>query len=97
VLFEGTVRENLTLWKGADDERLRRALADAGLDADIAARKPQWIDFDAGPIASGQRSIDALTDDLFDLVLDIASGRVKTKNETHGYREIAIWKDGVTV
>jgi len=30
-------------------------------------------------------------------VLDVASGRVLTNNEKHGYREIAIWKDGVTL
>jgi altronate hydrolase len=30
-------------------------------------------------------------------VLDVASGRTQARNEKHGYREIAIWKDGVTV
>ena len=34
---------------------------------------------------------------LLAFVLDVASGRVRTNNERHGYREIAIWKDGVTL
>jgi altronate hydrolase len=34
---------------------------------------------------------------LFDYVLDVASGRALTNNEQHGYREIAIWKEGVTL
>ena len=63
----------------------------------LAARKPHWIDFNAGAVLDGSRSIDALADDLFSLVLDVASGRRKTNNEIQGYREIAIWKDGVTL
>src|SRR6185312_13335792 len=38
VLFEGTVRENLTLWDAAHEDRLRSALRDAALDEDIAGR-----------------------------------------------------------
>ena len=39
VLFEGTVRDNLTLWEPAPDEVLRRAMRDAAIDADIMARE----------------------------------------------------------
>jgi altronate dehydratase len=31
------------------------------------------------------------------LVRDAASGAVKAQNEIHGYREIAIFKNGVTL
>ncbi len=63
----------------------------------IAAKKPHWIDFDAGRLLDGTTEFDALTDELLAYVLDVASGRVRTNNEKHGYREIAIWKDGVTL
>jgi altronate hydrolase len=63
----------------------------------LAARKPSWIDFDAGPIATGAASFDELGERLFSLVLDVASGRARTRNEENGFREIAIWKDGVTL
>jgi altronate hydrolase len=66
-------------------------------NSDIAARKPQWIDFDAGVLTEGRRSIDELGEELTRFVLDVASGRRRTKNETNAYREIAIWKDGVTL
>jgi altronate hydrolase len=66
-------------------------------NSDLAARKPAWIDFDAGPIARGEASFEALGADLFSLVVDVASGRRRTKSETNGFREIAIWKDGVTL
>ena len=42
----------------------------------------------------GARLVEA---NLYKLVLDVASGRAQTKNERNGFREIAIWKDGVTL
>ena len=66
-------------------------------NSDIAAKKPHWIDFNAGALLDGTRTMDALADELFAYVLDVASGKRRTNNEQHGYREIAIWKDGVTL
>lgn len=53
----------------------------------IAERKKSWIDFDAQ--TGNQNS-------LFDLIIETAKGK-ETKNERYGYREIAIFKDGVTL
>lgn len=58
----------------------------------IAKRKPHWIDFNAGPVIDGED----LTESLVDYIIDVASGRT-TNNEKNGYREIAIFKDGVTL
>jgi altronate hydrolase len=66
-------------------------------NTDLAGRKPQWIDFDAGVLASEGASVDETADRLLDFVIDVASGKARTKNEQHGYREIAIWKNGVTL
>ena len=63
----------------------------------IAEKKPHWIDFNAGALLDGAATLDALEDDLFALILDVASGRRLANNERHGYREIAIWKAGVTL
>lgn len=63
---------------------------------ELATRKRQWIDFDAGAILEGT-SITAMRDQLVDLVVSVASGERKTRNEVGGYREIAIFKDGVTL
>ena len=38
MLFEGTVRDNLTLWEEAPDEALRTAMRDAASDAEIMLR-----------------------------------------------------------
>jgi len=63
----------------------------------LAERKSNWIDFNAGPFADGTASMDDLADQLFQLVLDVASGRAHTRTELNGFREISIWKDGVTL
>jgi len=61
----------------------------------IAQKKPQWIDFNAGALLDGAETMDGLAQQLLDLMINVASGDMKTKNEIHGYKEIAIWKDGV--
>mgnify|MGYP000559325443 FL=1 len=61
----------------------------------LAARKPGWTDFDAGPVADGEPIAEAAKR-LYALVLDIAGGR-PSKTELLGYREIAIFKNGVTL
>jgi altronate hydrolase len=63
----------------------------------LAEHKKNWIDFSAGSIADGTATFDQLAEQLFDLVLEIASGKKCARNEINGYREIAIWKDGVTL
>ena len=63
----------------------------------IAEKKPHWIDFNAGTLLDGRATMEELADELFTLILDVASGRRHTNNETQGYREIAIWKEGVTL
>jgi altronate hydrolase len=62
----------------------------------IAEKKPHWIDFNAGALLDGSASMETLADELFALVLEVASGR-RTNTEKNGYREIAIWKEGVTL
>ena len=58
----------------------------------LAGKKKNWIDFNAGPIIDGED----LDDKFFDFVISVAEGR-ETKNEINGYREISIFKDGVTL
>ncbi|WP_443748709.1 UxaA family hydrolase [Asticcacaulis solisilvae] len=61
----------------------------------LAAKKPHWIDFNAGQVVEG-RSLDDTADDLMKLILATASGQ-PTCNEKNEEREIAIWKNGVTL
>lgn len=64
-------------------------------NSQLAAKKSGWIDFDAGPVADGEPITEAAKR-LFALVLRVAGGE-QTKSEQMGFREIAIFKDGVTL
>ncbi len=53
----------------------------------LTEKKRHWIDFDA---QKGN------AEELFDLILQTTDGK-ETKNEENSYREIAIFKSGVTL
>ena len=58
----------------------------------LAAEKKNWIDFNAGPMLEGKN----LTEEFMQYIIRVANGE-ETCNERNGYREIAIFKDGVTL
>lgn len=64
-------------------------------NSEIYQRKSNWMDFDAGVLLQGQ-SMESVADQLLLHVLEVASGRF-TKSEEMGFREIAIFKNGVTL
>jgi len=61
----------------------------------LAKNKPGWVDFSAGQLVEG-RTMKEIVPEFIDLVLAVASGK-KAKNEENGYREISIFKNGVTL
>lgn len=63
-------------------------------NSDLAARKPGWIDFDAGRVL--EDGMEPVADALLDTIRAVASGK-QTAAERNGEREIAIWKRGVTL
>jgi len=61
----------------------------------LASNKPHWIDFSAGTILNGE-SMSSLHQRFIRYIIDVASGK-RVNNEQQGYREIAIFKTGVTL
>ena len=64
-------------------------------NTDLATRKPNWIDFNAGRLVDEPVALDDLADALLAKVIRVASGIEQTCAEKNGCREIAIFKDGV--
>ncbi|MFB2864353.1 UxaA family hydrolase [Aeromonas sp. MdU4] len=64
-------------------------------NSDLARRKPHWIDFNAGTLIEGT-PMGSLLDQFVDLIVEIASGK-PTCNERNDFRELAIFKNGVTL
>ena len=61
----------------------------------LASRKSNWIDFNAGVLAEGM-DMKELLRQFIEKVISVASGEL-TRNEENGYREISIFKNGVTL
>jgi altronate hydrolase len=62
----------------------------------IYEKKPHWIDFNAGMLLEEGVSIDRVLADLIDGICKVASGEF-VNNEKNDFREIAIFKRGVTL
>ncbi|GFE78742.1 altronate hydrolase [Steroidobacter agaridevorans] len=61
----------------------------------LAQHKAHWIDFDAGKALTAVDP-ETVTDEFLQLIVATASGQ-PARNELNEQREIAIWKDGVTL
>ncbi len=57
--------------------------------------KPNWIDFNAGELVDGT-DMKTLLNKFVKKIISVANGE-KTNNEKNGYREISIFKNGVTL
>lgn len=57
--------------------------------------KRNWIDFNAGALLEG-KSMDSLSDDFIQFILSACNGEL-LKHELTGFKEIAIFKSGVTL
>ena len=62
---------------------------------DLARHKQNWIDFSAGQLIEG-KTMQQLLPEFIDKVLSVASGELVC-NEENDYREISIFKNGVTL
>jgi len=63
----------------------------------LSQRMPDIIDFDAGPIVAGGASIEKIGEQILDLVLQVASGEVRTKAEVNNQEDFIPWKRGVSL
>ncbi len=63
----------------------------------LAQRMPDIIDLDAGPIISGVSTIEQMGEAVFDYVLQVASGDLRTKAELNSQEDFIPWKRGVSL
>lgn len=60
----------------------------------LAQRKKHWIDFDAGQLVN-EIKMEQLLDQFINLIVDITNGK-QTCNEINEFRDLTIFKNGVT-
>jgi len=64
-------------------------------NSNLYNNKPHWIDFNAGVIVE-DKPIEETCEQFIEYIIRVASGE-EVNNEKHNYREIAIFKTGVTL
>ena len=64
-------------------------------NSQIAKLKPHWIDFNAGALLENV-AMETLLDSFIDIIIKTASGQL-VNNEKNNFRELAIFKSGVTL
>jgi len=57
--------------------------------------KPHWIDFNAGSLVE-DKSLESLTEEFIEYIIKVANGEL-VNNEKNNFRELAIFKSGVTL
>jgi len=63
----------------------------------LAQRMADIIDFDAGPIISGEKTVEETGDDILELITRVASGEARTKAELLRQDDFIPWKKGVSL
>lgn len=65
-------------------------------NSELALKKPKWIDFDAGKLINEDITMEQLLDQFVEYITDVVEGKF-TNNEINNFKEIAIFKNGVTL
>lgn len=66
-------------------------------NTDLASRMSDIIDFDAGPAVTGEKTVEALGEELLELTIATASGRHVPKAVSLGQDDFLPWKRGVSL
>ena len=66
-------------------------------NSELARRMPDIIDVDAGPIISGETTIEQTGESILESAVKVASGEVRTKAELLGQDDFIPWKRGVSL
>jgi altronate hydrolase len=63
----------------------------------LAARMHDIIDIDTGPIIEGAKTIQEMGEEVLELVVDVASGTIRSKAELKVQEDFIPWKRGVSL
>jgi altronate hydrolase len=63
----------------------------------LAQRMPDIIDMDTGGIISGEKTIEQMGEEVLELVIQVATGNIRTKTESKGQEDFIPWKRGISL
>jgi altronate hydrolase len=66
-------------------------------NSDLTRRMADIIDIDAGPIISGEKTIEQMGEAMLETLIQVAGGQVRTKAELLGQDDFIPWKRGISL
>src|SRR5271169_515822 len=66
-------------------------------NSNLAQRMHDIIDIDTGAVVAGETTIEQMGETILDLVIEVASGEVRTKAEQKAQEDFIPWKRGVSL
>ena len=66
-------------------------------NSDLANKMSDIIDIDTGAIIRGEKTIEEMAEELLDFIIDVASGKIKTKAMLLNQADFIPWKRGVSL
>ena len=63
----------------------------------LAEKMPDIIDIDCGPVIRGEKTIEQMGEYILDFIIDVASGKKKTKATELNQDDFIPWKRGVSL
>ncbi len=66
-------------------------------NTDLAVRMPDIIDIETGAIIRGEKSIETMAEEMLELIIQVASGKVKTKADILNQNDFIPWRRGVSL
>jgi altronate hydrolase len=66
-------------------------------NSDLAQRMHDIIDIDTGSVVAAEKTIEQMGEAVLDLVIEVASGEVRTKAEQKAQEDFIPWKRGVSL
>lgn len=64
---------------------------------ELQARMPDIIDIETGAVVRGEKTIEEMADEMLGFIIEVASGRVKTKAKLLNQNDFIPWRRGVSL
>lgn len=66
-------------------------------NTDLAERMPDIIDIETGAVIRGEKTIEEMADEMLEFMIEVASGRIKTKAKLLNQNDFIPWRRGVSL
>ena len=66
-------------------------------NTELAEKMPDIIDIETGAVIRGEKTIEEMADEMLDFIVDVASGRIKTKAKLLNQNDFIPWRRGVSL